>query len=215
MSVNKFLQFLVPKDKKFFPLFHQLSEVLVEMATTLHEAANLKEPAERESFFAKIKKLEEKSEKITREINLEVSRNFLTPFDREDIYALANKMNGVTDFIDASASRLQLYQVDKIKKSIRKITEANLEACQNVQEAIYSLENSKDLKNVIKCCERINKLENKVDNIYDKEIFEIFNEYENVKEIIIYKEVFSALETTTDKCKYVADVLESIAVKHS
>lgn len=215
MSVNKFLQFLVPKDKKFFPLFHQLSEVLVEMATTLHEAANLKEPAERESFFAKIKKLEEKSEKITREINLEVSRNFLTPFDREDIYALANKMNGVTDFIDASASRLQLYQVEKIKKSIRKITEANLEACQNVQEAIYSLENSKDLKNVIKCCERINKLENKVDNIYDKEIFEIFNEYENVKEIIIYKEVFSALETTTDKCKNVADVLESIAVKHS
>lgn len=215
MSVNKFLQFLVPKDKKFFPLFHQLSQVLVEMAATLHEAANLKEAAERESLFAKIKKMEEKSEKITREINLELSRNFLTPFDREDIYALANKMNDVTDFIDASASRLQLYQVEKIKKSIRKITEANLEACQNIQTAIVSLEGLKDLKNVIRCCERINKLENKVDNIYDKEIFEIFDQHENVKEIIIYKEVFSALETTTDKCKYVADVLESISVKHS
>lgn len=215
MSVNKFLQFLVPKDKKFFPLFHQLSQVLVEMATTLHEAANLKEAHEREALFNKIKKLEEKSEKITHEINLEVSRNFLTPFDREDIYALAIKMNDVTDFIDASASRLQLYQVEKIKKSIRKMTEANLEACQNIQEALFSLENSKDLKNVIKCCERINKLENKVDNIYDKEIFELFEQIENVKEIIIYKEVYAALETTTDKCKNVADVLESIAVKHS
>lgn len=214
MSVNKFLQFLVPKDKKFFPLFHELAQVLVDMGVTLHEAVNVKAP-EREVFFTKVKKLEEKSEKLTHQINIEVSKNFLTPFDREDIYALANKMNDVTDFIDASASRMQLYQVEKVKKSIRKMTEANLEACQNIQEALFSLENSKDLKNVFKCCEKINKLENKVDNIYDKEIFEIFDQYENVKEIIIYKEVFSALETTTDKCKDVADVLESIAVKHS
>lgn len=214
MSVNKFLQFLVPKDTKFFPLFHNQAQVLVDMAATLHEAVNVKAP-EREVFFEKLKKLDEKCESITHEINLQVSKNFLTPFDREDIYALANKMNDVADFIDGSASRMQLYQVEKVKKSIRKITEANLEACENIQNAIISLEGLKDLKNVIKCCERINKLENKVDNIYDKEIFEIFDQYENVKEIIIYKEVFSALETTTDKCKYVADVLESISVKHS
>lgn len=214
MSINKFLQFLVPKDKKFFPLLHELAQIVVDMASNLHEAVNVKS-GEREVFFDIIKKLDEKSEKITHQINLEVSKNFLTPFDREDIYALANKMDDVTDFIDASASRMQLYQVEKVKKSIRKITEANLEACQNIQEALFSLENSKDLKNVLKCCARINKLENKVDNIYDKEIFEIFDQYENVKEIIIYKEVFSALETTTDKCKSVADVLESISVKHS
>lgn len=214
MSVNKFLQFLVPKDKKFFPLFHELAQILVDMATTLHEAVNVK-ATERDVYFDKLGKLEDKSEKITRRINLELSKNFLTPFDREDIYALANKMNDVTDFIDASGSRLRLYQVEKVKKSIRKITEANLEACQNIQKAIISLESSNDLKNVIRCCERINKLENKVDNIYDKEIYEIFDQYENVKEIIIYKEVFSALETTTDKCKNVADVLESISVKHS
>src|SRR5690606_35248353 len=147
--------------------------------------------------------------------NFELSKNFLTPFDREDIYALASKMNEVTDFIDASASRMKLYQVDKVKKSIRKITEANLEACENSQKAIKSLEGFKVVKNVLKCCEKINKLENKVDNIYDKEIFDIFNENENVKEIIKYKEVFSALETTTDKCKYVADVLEAVSLKHS
>ena len=111
--------------------------------------------------------------------------------------------------------RDRLYQVEKVKKSIRKITEANLEACQQIQIGIQHLEGFKDTKTVLKCCERINKLENKVDNIYDKEIFEIFNENENVKEIIKYKEVFSALETTTDKCKYVADVLEAISVKHS
>lgn len=214
MSLNSFLQFLVPKDKKFFPLFHQHAKILVEMAETLHEAVNQK-AEEREPYFQKLRKLEDESEKLTNTINFELSKNFLTPFDREDIYALAGKMNEVTDFIDASASRMRLYQVDKVKKSIRKITEANLEACENIRKAIKSLEGFKDMKTVLKCCEKINKLENKVDNIYDKEIFEIFDEYENVKDIIKYKEVFSALETTTDKCKYVADVLEAVSLKHS
>lgn len=214
MSLNSILQFLVPKDKKFFPLFHQHAQILVDMAETLHEAVNVK-AEERETYFSKLRKYEEDSEKLTTKVNFELSKNFLTPFDREDIYALTSKMNEVTDFIDASASRMKLYQVEKVKKSIRKITEANVEACQQVQKAIELLEGFKDLKGVLKCCERINKLENKVDNIYDKEIFEIFNENENVKEIIKYKEVFSALETTTDKCKYVADVLEAISVKHS
>ena len=215
MSVNKFLQFLVPKDKKFFPIFHEHAGVLVEMATILHEAANTKEVAGRESHFSKLRVLEDKSEKITNKVNFELSKNFLTPFDREDIYALANNMNEVTDFIDASASRMKLYQIEKVKKSIRKITESNLEACQNIQKAITALEGFKDMDAVLKCCDKINKLENKVDNIYDKEIYEIFDQYENVKEIIKYKEVFSALETTTDKCKSVANVLESISLKHS
>ena len=214
MSLNSILQFLVPKDKKFFPLFHQHAQILVDMATTLHEAVNVKQE-ERDPFFNKLGKLEEESEKLMATVNFELSKNFLTPFDREDIYALTSKMNEVTDYIDGSASRMRLYQVDKVKKSIRKITEANLDACLQIQKAINSLEGFKDLKTVLKCCEKINKLENKVDNIYDKEIYEIFNENENVKEIIKYKEVFSALENTTDKCKYVADVLENISVKHS
>lgn len=214
MSLNSILQFLVPKDKKFFPLFHQHAQILVDMATTLHEAVNVKQE-ERDPFFNKLGELEEESEKLMATVNFELSKNFLTPFDREDIYALTSKMNEVTDYLDGSASRMRLYQVDKVKKSIRKITEANLDACLQIQKAIKALEGFKDLKTVLKCCEKINKLENKVDNIYDKEIYEIFDEYENVKDIIKYKEVFSALENTTDKCKYVADVLEGISVKHS
>ncbi|MFV0305225.1 MAG: DUF47 domain-containing protein [Moheibacter sp.] len=215
MSLNKILQFLVPKDKKFFPLFKELSTIVVKMADALHEAVLLKTAEEREKYFDKIKRLDEEADEIAHKINFELSKNFLTPFDREDVYALANRINEVADFIDGSASRMKLYQVEKVKKSIRKITEANLEACQNIDEALSHLEGFSNLAMVLKKCERIDKLENKVDNIYDKEIYEIFDEYENVKDIIKYKEVFSALETTTDKCKAVADVLESISVKHS
>jgi predicted phosphate transport protein (TIGR00153 family) len=191
-----------------------MAKILVNMAQTLHEAVNVKSE-EREVFFEKLEKLDSKAESLNREINFELSKNFLTPFDREDIYALINKMIDVSDYIDSSAKRMKLYQMDKVKKPIRKITEANLEACQQIQKAIIALEGFKDLKTVIKCCERIDKLENKVDNIYDKEIYEIFDQYEDVKEIIKYKEIFSALENTSDKCKLVSDVLESIAVKHS
>lgn len=215
MALNKILQFLVPKDKKFFPLFYQLSAIVVKMAEQLHEAVLLKSGEERETYFDRIKDLDEKAEELTHKINFELSKNFLTPFDREDIYSLTNRINEVADFIDGSASRMKLYQVEKVKKSIRKITEANLEACQNIDEALHHLEGFSNLAMVLKKCERIDKLENKVDNIYDKEIYEIFDEYENVKDIIKYKEVFSALETTTDKCKAVADILESISVKHS
>jgi len=214
MSINKFLQFLVPKDKKFFPLFHQMSKILVNMAQTLHEAVNVK-TEERLEFFEKLEKLDAKAEEIDRTINFELSKNFLTPFDREDINALVNKMSEVADYIDASSKRMRLYQVDKVQKSIRKITEANLEACLLIQKAIIALEGFNNLKTVIKCCEKVDKIENKVDNIYDKEIFEIFDKYEDVKQIIKYKEIFSALENTSDKCKLVADVLEVIAVKHS
>lgn len=214
MSLNKILQFLVPKDKKFFPLFHQMTKILVDMAQTLHEAVNVK-PEERPVFFEKLEKLDSKAENLHRNINFELAKNFLTPFDREDIYALINKMIDVSDYIDSSAKRMRLYQMDKVKKPIRKITEANVEATLLIQKAVNSLEGFKDLKTVIKCCEKIDKLENKVDNIYDKEIFEIFDKYEDVKEIIKYKEIFSSLENTSDKCKLVADVLEAIAVKHS
>lgn len=214
MSLNKILQFLVPKDKKFFPLFHQMTQILVDMAQTLHEAVNVKSD-ERLVFFEKLEKLDSKAENLHRKINFELSKNFLTPFDREDIYALINKMIDVSDYIDSSAKRMRLYQMDKVKKPIRKITEANVEATLLIQKAVNSLEGFNDLKTVIKCCEKIDKLENKVDNIYDKEIYDIFDKYEDVKEIIKYKEIFSALENTSDKCKMVADVLEAIAVKHS
>lgn len=214
MSLNRFLQFLVPKDKKFFPLFHQQADLLVRMASKLHEAVNQKYK-DRPKYFEELEKLDIKTEAIDKKINFELSKNFLTPFDREDIYTLTNRMADVSDYIDASAKRMRLYRVDKIKKSIRRITEANLEACELIKESIENLDQFKDTDRVMECCERIDKLENKVDNIYDKEVSKIFKNYEDVKEIIKYKEVFSALENTTDKCKLVADILETICLKHS
>lgn len=214
MNINNFFQFLVPKDKKFFPLFEEASSNLIEIATNLHEAVNLP-LKEREVLFQKIDALEQKGEDITRQTNLELSRNFITPFDREDIHSLITSIDNVADNLHGAASRMRLYQVDKITKSIRKLTEINLEACQNIDVAVKELRDLKKIKNITDACVRINKLENKSDNVYDKAVLDLFENETDAKNIIKYKEVLSVLETAADKCKSVASVLESISVKHS
>lgn len=214
MSINSIFQFLVPKEKKFFPLFEEASANLVLIANTLHEAVNM--PAkERKESFDKIDELEQIGENITRQTNLELSRNFITPFDREDIHSLITSIDNVADNIHGAASRMRLYQVDKITKSIRKLTEINLEACQNIDQAVRELRDLKQMKKITDACVRINKLENKSDNVYDKAVYELFDSESDAKNIIKYKEVLSVLENATDKCKSVASVLESIAVKNS
>jgi predicted phosphate transport protein (TIGR00153 family) len=214
MSINSIFQFLVPKDKKFFPLFEQASSNLVQLASILHEAVNLP-LKERDILFFKIDELEQKGEKITRLTNLELSRNFITPFDREDIHSLITSIDYVADNLHGAASRMRLYQVDKITKSIRKLTEINLDACQNIDNAVKELRDLKKMKNITDACAKINKLEAKSDDVYNKAVADLFENETDAKSIIKYKEVLSVLETAADKCKSVASVLESITVKHS
>jgi uncharacterized protein Yka (UPF0111/DUF47 family) len=138
MTLNNIFQFLVPKDKKFFPLFEQAAAGLILLADALHEAVNAPK-MEREEYFRKIEELEAEIEEITHKAHLELSRNFITPFDREDIHSLIKAMDNVADNMHGAASRMRLYQVEKITKSIRKLTEINLEACQLIGVGIKEL----------------------------------------------------------------------------
>jgi len=214
MNVNSIFQFLVPKDKKFFPLFEEAASNLVQLASILHEAVNLP-LKERDELFMKIDELEQKGEDLTRLTNLELSRNFITPFDREDIHSLITSIDNVANYLHGASSRMRLYPVTKITKSIRKLTDINLEASQNIELAIKELRDLKKMKSITDACSRINKLEAKADIVYDKAISELFENETDAKNIIKYKEVLSVLESAADKCKGVASVLESISVKHS
>ena len=214
MNLNSIFQFLVPKDKKFFPLFEQATANLILLAETLHEAINVPKE-EREDYFKKIEELEAKIEEITHTTHLELSRNFITPFDREDIHNLIKSIDNVADYMHGAASRMRLYQVEKITKSIRKLTEINLEACQLIGVAIKELKDMKNLKAISDACKKINKLESKADNVFDKAVADIFENETDAKNIIKYKDVLSALESASDKCKSVSNVHVSLVVKHS
>ena len=213
MTLNEVLQYLVPKDKKFFPLFEQASQNLTLLAETLHEAVNASK-SDREESYIKIEELEVIIEDITHKTHLELSKNFITPFDREDIHSLIKAIDNVADYMHSATSKMKLYQVEKITKSIRKLTEINLESCQLIAVGIQELKvmNHKGIKET---CKKINKLESKADSVFDKAVADIFENEQDAKNIIKYKEVLSALESASDKCKSVANVMEQISVKHS
>jgi predicted phosphate transport protein (TIGR00153 family) len=213
-SFNDIFQFLTPKDKKFFPLFEQATESLVELAESLNELANSPK-GQRDDLYKKIDQLEVKIDEITHKVNIELSRNFLTPFDREDIHSLIKSIDDVTDFLHGSASRMKMYQVEKITKSIRKLTEINLDACVLIKNAIGDLKNHNNLQRITVACKKIAKLESKADVVFDNAVMDIFENETDAIKIIKYKEVLTALEDASDKCKDVANVLETIVVKYS
>lgn len=212
--INKILQFLVPKDTKFIPLLKQSATNLVNVAEKLDQLANASKK-EREDLFTKLAELDQESDRLIREINLELGRNFITPFDREDIHALNIAIGDVVDYLVDSANRIEYYQLNDVTKSIKKLTEANLEGCKLISKGIDSLAGTKKLTHIAVVCKKINELEVKADKIHDKAVADIFENETDVKTIIKYKEVLSSLETATDKEKAVANVLESVMVKYS
>ena len=213
MALKDLFHFFVPKDKTFFPLFEQASQNLIQLSDTLHEAVNVK--GDREEFYKKIEDFVANIEDATHKMNLELSKNFITPFDREDIHALITSINEVANYIYSASNRMKLYQVEKITKSIRKLTEINLESCQQIGLGVVELKDMKNLKNINDAVKKINKLEAKADVVYDKAVADLFENEGDVKNIIKYKEVLSALHNATNKCKVVARTLEAVSVKHA
>ena len=212
MNINNFFQFLVPKDKKFFPLFEQASNNLIEIATNLHEAVNLP-LKEREVLFQKIDALEQKGEDITRQTNLELSRNFITPFDREDISHLASGLDDIADFMYASAKYIYLYKAP-LDPAYTEFTLLIQKCCLEIQNALIHLNDFKDVKSVKESCIKINSFENIADDVLSQGIVKLF-ESDDAISIIKVKSVLEYLEIVTDKAEDVANIIDSILIKYA
>jgi len=215
MSLNSIFQYFVPKDKKFFPLFEQSRANLIEMALVLQQIVQQDDVAQREDLFNQLEKLEHKGDQITHQIHLELSKNFITPFDREDIHQLASAIDDVADYIHGSANRINLYNVDEITEPIKKLAELITQAVIDLDKAIRELKNLKNKRAIADSCVRINSIENQADYVFDKAVGELFDYEKDAVKLIKYKEVLAALETATDMCEDAANVLESILVKHA
>lgn len=215
MSLNSFFQYFLPKDKKFFPLFERMSANLIEMANILRDAVHEEDLETRISLFKKIEDLEHKCDGITHQIHLELGKSFITPFDREDIHTLVSKLDDVADFIHGSANRMLLYKLHKITEPIQEMSLLIVDATVEVGIAVKEMQNRKNIRKVTDSCVRINSIENKADYIFDKAVGYLFEFETDAIELIKYKEVLAAMETATDCCEDVANVLESILVKNA
>jgi len=215
MSLNSIFQYFIPKDKKFFPLFEQASTNLIKLGETLVEAVNTLDASKRSELFKEIEKLEHVGDGITHQIFLELSKNFITPFDREDIHHLASALDDIADNIHDSANRMELYKVVLITEPIKKLAELILQACQDLDKAVRELHNLKNIRNIADSCIRINSIENQADYVYDRAVADLFDYEKDAITLIKYKDVLAALETATDRCEDAANVLENILVKNA
>lgn len=207
--------FLKPKDKKFFPLFEKAAENLVNTSNTLVELVNNASPDRRRELTKEIERLEHVGDNLTHMIFSELGTNFITPFDREDIHALATVIDDIVDYIHGSVKRIELYKVTEITTAMVKLSELIQRSAIELNVAVKQLKNLKDISAIKEACVKINSIENHADDIFNNAIARLFEEEKDAVHIIKIKEVLTALETATDKCEDAANVLETILIKNA
>lgn len=209
------LHFLVPQDKKFFAMFEKASGNLLTISKTLVEMVNASSSEKRKELIREIERIEHVGDSITHDIFNELSANFITPFDREDIHILVSSLDDIVDYIHGSAKRIELYKIQTMTPAVIKLSELIYQGAEELNNAVKELRNMKNVAKIKEACVKINSIENHADDIFDMTIAKLFEDEKNAIEIIKMKEVLSALETATDKCEDAANVLESIIVKNA
>jgi predicted phosphate transport protein (TIGR00153 family) len=213
--MNNIFKFFTPKDKKFQPLFELAANNAVKISEALLVALNTSDLTKRKEHIKEIERLEHVGDDITHSIFLELSKNFITPFDREDIHSLASAVDDIADYIHASATNIELYNIVTIGDSMIKLAELLVEMCTDLEKAIIELRSFKNIRVIADACVRINSGENQADYICNLAIARLFEFETNAIELIKQKEVLQTLELATDKCEDAANVLESILVKNA
>ncbi len=207
------LQYLIPRDKKFFPLFDQAAANLQEAGQVMYKLVTCTSKDDRKVFIREIEKLEHKGDEITHEIFQELSRNFITPFDREDIHRLVSAIDDILDYIHGSSKRMDLYKVVECTPEMIKLSELLQTQTEELRRVIFELKNLKNMRNITESLVLINSIENHADDIFDNAVARLFETETDAVVIIKTKEILSALETATDMCEDAANVIDSIIVK--
>jgi uncharacterized protein len=213
MSINSIINFLLPKDRSFYPLFEKASMNLKICAKNLYLGVSASSPDLRIEHLRQVEKLEHIGDEIAHEIFNQLGKNFITPFDREDIHALISSLDDVLDYIHGASKRIELYKVTNMTPEIIKLAELIQTGASELNIAICELRNLRNLRKITDACVRINSMESHADDIFNHAVAELFEKEKNAVEIIKVKEILSSLEMATDRCEDCANVLESILVK--
>ena len=203
----------IPREEKFFDLFQESAQNMVEAARSLKEMIDTWEHVE--GRVAEITELEHQGDTITHEIMARLHRTFVTPFDREDIALLAHVLDDVVDFIHAAADAMLLYKVDCPSQRAKELADIIVQATEEVEKVLPQLKKRIVLSSVLKRCVEINRLENLADRVYRSAIAELFADSTDMAHIIKWREIYEHMESATDRCEDVANVLEGVAIKHA
>jgi predicted phosphate transport protein (TIGR00153 family) len=203
----------VPRENKFFTLFEESAANTKKAAEALKELVDTWQFVD--SRVAEITELEHRGDNITHEIISLLHRTFVTPLDREDIALLAHTMDDIIDFIHSAADAMFIYKIKNPTERAKQLADIIIKATDEVQKAVCALSKRSKLKVILDECVEINRLENMADRIYRAAIGELFDDSEDIAELIKWREIYEHMESATDRAEDVANVLEGVALKHA
>ncbi len=207
------MRWFLPKSEDFNTLFEHASANIVRGVSLFREQlsdlSNLAASAER------VKELEHEGDRITHETLAKLNGTFITPFDREDIYALITRLDDILDSTDTASQRMVVYRVTQLPQRFLALADILVASAKEVQKAVRALHDPRRRREAVTSCVEINRLENEADVVHREALAELFDHAQNAVEVIKLKDLFAYLEDATDRCEDAANIIESIIIKSS
>jgi predicted phosphate transport protein (TIGR00153 family) len=207
---------LVPREGKFFEYFNQhasrAAEASNELTLLLSEYAVT---ASRATRIDRINDLEHEADRITHDTAALLHTIFVTPLDRDDIHRLISRMDDVIDLMQDAAESLLLYDVQTVTIHAVELAQLLQNGCERMQSAVALLNNMKNAPEILKLCQEIDTMESRADRVMRNAISTLFREEADIRQVIKLKAIYELLETATDRCQDVADVIESVILQNA
>jgi len=204
---------LMPREGRFFELFNAHAERIVEGGQEL--AAMLGSFDQLDVHAQRIDAAERAADKVTHEAITLLHRTFITPFDRDQIHQLITKMDDILDLIQDVAESVLLYDLRRITPEARQLGDICLMSCSRVRTAVGLLTNVKRADAILKSCQEIDQLESDADRVMRAGVSKLFREENDIKQVIKMRMIYDLLETVTDRCEDVANIIEGIVLENS
>lgn len=202
---------LLPRQDEYFIIFSQMTEKIQEAANLLVEMLH-GSPESFEATSKRIKDAEHGCDELMHGVSTKLSKSFITPFDREDIFTLAVALDDVCDYIDAGARAILMYDIQSITDSAKHLSKVMQSLSIEIHSAVLMLNKPDGINQHIV---EIHRLENEADDVYYRAIGELFHNAHDPLQIIKLKELYEILENATDRCESVANIIEGVILKHS
>ncbi len=215
MGLNAFIKIFMPKNKVFYELFEKVADNAAKMGSLLRDIVAEPDFDKRASIIMQVEDLEHANDELTHNVFTELGRNFITPFDREDIHYLATSLDDIADYIYAAAKKINFYRVNPNDTGMQKFAELIEQAAQQVKIAVTELRDMKNMRNITEALVKINSIENQADDVFDFSIEKLFATEDDAKEVIKKREIYQVMEIVTDKCEDASNVIESIIIKYA
>jgi len=204
---------LMPREGRFFDLFNAHAERIIEGSREL--AAMIGTFSELDAHAQRIDGAERAADKITHECITLLHKSFITPFDREQIHALITAMDDILDLIQDVAESIALYDLRSVTPEAKQLAEICQMCCERVRTVVGLLTNVKRSDAILKCCEEIDRLESDADRVMRAALSKLFRDESDLKQVMKLRVIYELLESITDRCEDVANVVEGIVLENS